>query len=163
VAKFFVLCLLALLLVPQTALADDSCITQISAIKSFIDARAPGITELVPPKYDSANRTVTHQVKLKNGTVVNLSLGGCAHYAYTLTFTEVKGLRPDLSQEEIIKIIGENLTLLPTDTRFHFSDIAAKILDARNWRLDRMIECGDAICLLDIKDQSFVFSYDFAL
>lgn len=154
-----------------TADAETQCMLDLNEITSFIDSSSSEISVLAPATLTHAKRELTHKIKLRNGAEVGLSMGGCVHYGYTLTFTHVPNLHAKLDKENLA-IVKENIQLLPLVKDSGFAYVKGHIL-SEDWRPDSkfqcqngpcvLFKCGDATCDLEVGEQIFIIGYDFPL
>ncbi len=172
--KMVLIFLVAVTTISITAFADDECSADVSVYseaklktrKPIFAPRAKNVDKILPTKLKKYS--FEDSMLLKDGAEVLFSVGGCAHYSYSFTFSG-----------KAIKIINDSKKVARAKTLLTNLEVTNKIektmlLEAINKSLkDKSakfkdgtisLPCGDANCALNDRDDGkVVVYYDFAL
>jgi hypothetical protein len=156
--------------VVDAAFDDADCTLERGAIAGQLRHGDAGVTTVVKPTFDAADRHLTEAVELADGTRVTFHIGGCAHYAWELTF-EVPASAVGTDAERRLDAADALLRRAPMSDSLAV-DMADKVR-TRSRRTPRPaagpwpIECGDASCAVDAVVEGstlrIAVSYDFPL
>jgi len=148
--------------------AEEDCTLSSDALEEALDPKASNVKKILPTKKE--DRHLKQTVVFSNDVKLTYQVGGCEHYAYTLTYENVekpkaKNLKSytqlalDLIKQTKFKAGKEEKVLTKSLEKGLQKSGAAK------WPLD--LGCQDAICQIEVKPQgdkiTVVLSYDFAL
>ena len=160
----------SLLLAVSTAAnakSSEGCILDLRKLTSHIDDSAGFIKTLQSPKTEKRN--LTHIVELSSGVKVEFSVGGCVHYGFSYTFSQLKEMPTE--KGKLFDFIRGQLRLLPlkdgkADSLERMVDVLQKASAVpENWQAPTELfsPFGDASAFLSLKKGAFVISYDFPL
>ena len=153
---------------PDAALTEnEDCTLQLEAITGKLDHHAAGVRSVAPPV--RKDRRITEEIALADGTRVQFSLGGCAHYGWQLTYTgPAAGVPadPEKRLDAVAALLGR--TPIADDLG---KDMASRIRGRPKQKRAATgpwsIECGDAVCdvdaAADAANVKLTVSYDFPL
>ena len=156
----------------STAMAgDDQCSFDFPNAKSALDAKSKEFISITKVVKNNKDKVLTHKAVLKSGKVkLTFTTGGCAHYGYSFTYTNLKqnGFTADQAFKRVIELLKATPTTVEgqalTKTLIEALELAAmnKILRPPNETYG--VPCGDAECELDAKVKGTLkASYSFAL
>jgi hypothetical protein len=138
---------------PDTAPAvpDDDCTLQLEAITSKLGHAAPGVRTLEAPA--RVDRKLTEAIELADGTRVDFSLGGCAHYAWELIYlipASAVGVAADQRLDYVAALLERTPIAdgLAVQMAQWIRGRPRPVTDpAGPWS----IPCGDAVCEVEVK------------
>jgi hypothetical protein len=150
---------------PDAGAADD-CALDLASIESKLIHDAPGVKTVAAPRVE--NRHLSESVRLADGVTVTFSIGGCAHFAYQFDY-ELPSGAPGGSVAERLEAIAKLLERTPARDDMA-ADLARKVRaklaagvgaepSDGPWPLD----CGDAVCAVELKPSGVRVGYDFPL
>jgi hypothetical protein len=149
----------------------DDCTLQREAIASKLLHGTVGTKTLLEPTFDPEERHLHERIELSDGVVVAFAIGGCAHYAYELEYELPATAVPNDAERRLDALEALlRRTPIADDLAIDFADRIRKRAKpatprdpAGPWELD----CGDAICTVDVTPDGQVVrmkvSYDFPL
>lgn len=151
--------------------AQDQCAYDFPNAKSALDQKSKDFLLIKKPVRNNKEKVLTQKAVLKKGKVkLAFTTGGCAHYSYSFTFSNLKqnDFMSDVAFAKAIELLKATPTTTEgqalTKTLIEALEQSAmnKIFRPPNARYD--IPCGDAQCSLDasVKGQLTTI-YSFAL
>ncbi|MBI2336837.1 MAG: hypothetical protein HYU97_08780 [Deltaproteobacteria bacterium] len=171
--NIMVVALLCFYLLTSPVRAEDSgCILpKETAVIPLLDAKSLEVKEVFPPKKYLEGKRLTESLLMKDGTKIIYEVGGCAHYSFSFTYENIKGLFPTNKKTVLEKALGllQKTPILkgsnaPNKNILERALIRAQTSDHKIENKILSLPCGDAICALEIKEPSaLIISYDFAL
>lgn len=148
------------------AQAEEPCTLDFAQFKSPLDASSKDLKKVQPEKRDSEKRVVSQAAHLKTGERVEFTGGGCAHIAYTFTFSNVKGVNKDPARNLRLALsLLEKTPAEPAkkDALVNALKEALKKEMNANGGSSVALPCGDASCDLEAQGNTLAITYSFAL
>jgi hypothetical protein len=154
---------------PADGMYDD-CTLDRAAVAGALRHNDKGTKTILAPTYNDEERHVTEAIELADGTRITFHVGGCAHYAWEMTY-EVPASAVGADPERRLDAAEALLRRTPMGDSLAV-DMADRI-KARSRKTVRpaqgpwSIDCGDANCAVnatvDGATLEIVVGYDFAL
>jgi hypothetical protein len=157
---------LSLISLSIPAQAAEPCSLDFAQLKSPLDASSKDFKNVQPEKRDPEKRVVSQAANLKSGERVEFSGGGCAHLAYTFTFSNVKGVNKDPARN--LRLALNLLEKTPAEPAKKDALVKAlkealkKEMNA-NGGSSVALPCGDASCDLEAQGKTLAITYSLAL
>lgn len=155
----------------EQAQTADECAYDFPNAKSALDVKSEDFLSVKKPIRNNKKKTLTQKAVLKKDKVkITFVTGGCAHYNYSFTYSNLKinDWLPDVAFKHAIELLKatptttEGQALTKTLIENLESSAMNKIFRPPNSVYD--VPCGDAECTLDasVKGQ-LTTTYSFAL
>lgn len=151
--------------------AQDQCVYDFPSAKSALDTKSKDFLSIKKPIRNNKEKILTQKAVLKKEKVkLAFTTGGCAHYSYSFTFSNLKqnDFMSDVAFTKAIELLKATPTTTEgqalTKTLIEALEQSAmnKIFRPPNSNYD--ISCGDAQCSLDASVKGELkTSYSFAL
>lgn len=138
---------------PQT---QEECQYDFPSAKSALDQKSPNFSSIKKPIKNNKQKILTQNAVLKKNKVkLTFTTGGCAHYGYTFTYSNLKydSIMSDVAFTKAIELLKatptttEGQALTKTLIEALESSAMNKIFRPPNSIYD--VPCGDAQCSLD--------------
>jgi hypothetical protein len=149
---------------PKPTPPDDGCSFNFPEMQSGLGQDAKKFAALSPVERDEGKKVLRQSAKLLSGEKVEFAGGGCAHFAYSFTYSGIR--RGPNSLKTALGLLQK--TPLNSDRM----DYAKVLIDAlreaeknpRKSGSSWILPCGDARCALEnLGHGRLRVSYDFAL
>jgi len=151
--------------------AQDQCSYDFPNAKSALDQKSKDFLSIKKPVRNNKDKVLTQKAVFKKDKVkLAFTTGGCAHYSYSFTFSNLKqtDFMSDVAFQKAIELLKATPTTTEgqglTKTLIEALEQSAmnKIFRPPNSNYD--IPCGDAQCALDASVKGeLTASYSFAL
>lgn len=146
---------------------DEGCSFNFSKFKSPLDSKSKKLKNIEGEKKYTTEKILSQVAYLKTGEKVVFTGGGCAHFAYSFTYSKLKfeSNRPEVYFQKAIELLGKT----PVTNESKNILIAAlketqKTKIQENPERNYKLVCGDSNCSLNSNGKdSLQISYDFAL
>lgn len=146
----------------------DQCSFQFEEFHSPLEAKSKNFKTINTEKRDDAQKTVQQSAVLSSGEYLHFSGGGCAHFAFSFTYSKLQ-INKKLNALQFIHLSISLLKKTAADKSIK-NILTEALTKAKRQKFsstndELLLSCGDAVCKMSFSNahKLVTLSYDFAL